>query len=103
MEAHDSRLGSYAWRSILRERDVILSGARWRVGNEQKIKIWQSKWLPKMCTTPLLESPIKDFANSIVDSLIDPIKRESISELVDGLFVPKVAESIKKIPLSRVA
>ena len=39
LEAHDSRLGSYAWRSILRGRDVILSGARWRVGNGQKIEI----------------------------------------------------------------
>ena len=55
------------------------------------------------CTAPLLECPIKDFANSRVDSLIDPIKRELISELVDGLFVPEVADSIKKIPLIRVA
>ena len=64
---------------------------------------WQSKWLPKKCTAPLLECPIEDFANSSVDSLRDPIKREWISELVDGLFVPEVAKSIKKIPLSRVA
>ena len=41
LEAPNSRLGSYAWRSILRGRDVILSGARWRVGNGQRIKIWQ--------------------------------------------------------------
>ena len=33
LEAPDSRLGSYAWRSILRGRDIILSGARWRVRN----------------------------------------------------------------------
>ena len=102
LEALDSRLGSHAWKSILRGRDVILNGARWRVGNGQKIKIWQSKWLPKKYTAPLLECPIDDFANSSVDSLIDPIKREWITELVDGLFVPEVVESIKKIPLSRV-
>ena len=74
----------------------------WRVGNGQKIKIWQSKWLPKKYTAPLLECPIEDFANSSVDCLIDPIKREWITELVDMLFVLEVVKSIKKIPLSRV-
>ena len=38
-----------------------------------------------------------------MDSLIDPIKRKWIPKLVDGLFVPKDAEIIKKIPLSRAA
>ena len=38
-----------------------------------------------------------------MDSLIDPIKWEWISELVDGLFVPEDADIIKKIPLSCAA
>lgn len=33
MEATDSRMGSYAWRSILHGREVIKREARWRVGN----------------------------------------------------------------------
>ena len=36
MEAMDSRIGSYAWRSILVGRDVIQRGARWRVGDGKK-------------------------------------------------------------------
>lgn len=32
MEASDSTCGSYAWHNILRDRDVLLKGARWRVG-----------------------------------------------------------------------
>ena len=36
MEAKDSRLGSYAWRSILIGRDVIQRGPRSRVGNGKK-------------------------------------------------------------------
>lgn len=39
MEATDSRSGSYAWRSILKGRDVLQRGARWRVGNGESIKI----------------------------------------------------------------
>ena len=38
MEAKDSRMGSYAWRSILIERDVIQRRARWRVGDGKKKK-----------------------------------------------------------------
>ena len=36
MGAKDSRIGSYAWRSILVGRDVIQRGARWRVGDGKK-------------------------------------------------------------------
>ena len=40
MEALDTRMGSYAWKSILIGRDVIQRGSRWRVGNGEKISIW---------------------------------------------------------------
>ena len=36
MEAKDSRIESYAWRSILIGRNVIQRGARWRVGDGKK-------------------------------------------------------------------
>ena len=36
MGTNDSRIGSYAWRSILVGRDVIQRGARWRVGDGKK-------------------------------------------------------------------
>ena len=39
MEAADSRLDSYAWKSILKGRDVLLRGARWRVGSGENINI----------------------------------------------------------------
>ena len=41
MEVADSRLGSYAWKSILRGRDIIQRGAKWKVGGGEKINIWQ--------------------------------------------------------------
>ena len=39
LEATDSRMGSYAWKSILIGRDIIQRGSRWSIGNEEKIKI----------------------------------------------------------------
>ena len=40
LEATDSRMGSYAWKSILIGRNIIQRGSRWRVGNGEKISIW---------------------------------------------------------------
>ena len=40
MEAKESALGSYVWKSILRGRDVMKQGACWRVANGKSIKIW---------------------------------------------------------------
>lgn len=37
---------SYAWRSILKSRDVIQKGVFWRVGDGRMIDIWSHKWLP---------------------------------------------------------
>ena len=38
--------GSYAWRSILKARKVILLGARWRIGDGSSVKIFKDSWLP---------------------------------------------------------
>ena len=40
------KAGSYAWKSILRARKVIVMGAKWRVGDGQSIKVFEDKWLP---------------------------------------------------------
>ena len=39
LEAKDSSSASYAWKSILKGREVILKGAQWRVGDGQQIRI----------------------------------------------------------------
>ena len=39
MEAKDSRSSSYACRSILQGRDVLLKGSRWMLGNAKSMKI----------------------------------------------------------------
>ena len=39
LEAPDSAKGSYAWRSILKDREVLEKGGRWRVGYGKDISI----------------------------------------------------------------
>ena len=40
------KLGSYAWRSILGARKVIAEGAKWRIGNDCRTRIYHDNWLP---------------------------------------------------------
>ena len=40
LETSDSAKGSYAWRSILKGREVLKKGGRWKVGNGKDISIW---------------------------------------------------------------
>ena len=46
LDAKDSTIGSYAWKSILGARDVIRRGMVWRIGNGQDVRIKEDKWLP---------------------------------------------------------
>ena len=103
MEATDSRLGSYAWKSILRGRDIIKRGAIWRIGSGEKINIWQQRWLPRKHLPRQPMCRLENFENCMVDLLIDPNTRTWNKGLIDGLFVEEDAELIEKIPLSRAA
>ena len=38
--------GSYAWRSIPGARKVIAEGAKWRIGNGCRTRIYHDNWLP---------------------------------------------------------
>lgn len=47
IEARIGRNTSYSWHRIAEARWVIERGAKWKVGNGEKIKkIWKSNWLP---------------------------------------------------------
>ena len=46
LEAKDSSSASYAWKSILKGRDVILKGALWRIGDGKRVRILGDNWLP---------------------------------------------------------
>jgi len=48
MEATDLASASYAWHSILKGRDVLLKGAKWRVGCGKSISVWLDAWLPPL-------------------------------------------------------
>ena len=46
LEAPQSQTGSYAWKSSLKGRNVLMEDLRWRVGDGESINVWEDSWLP---------------------------------------------------------
>ena len=103
LEPRESILGSHAWKSILKGRDVILEGACWWIGDGKSIKIWQHHWLPIKHPTKIISPVLELIEEATVDCLINSNTRTLNTEMVDGIFTPQEAEAIKKTPLSRFA
>ena len=71
MEAKESASSSYAWKSILKDRDVIHRGSFWRPGNGKLVKIWQHHWLPIKHPTKVISLVLETIEEVIVDCLIN--------------------------------
>ena len=48
---------SYTWRSIYNGLEVVKRGTQWRVGNGDRIHIWEDKWLPTLTTYKVIAPP----------------------------------------------
>ena len=100
MEAPHSPSGSYTWRSILKGREVLVRGARWRVGNGKSIKIWDDPWLPSLEHPRILSPVIDGLQEATVDCLINLTPRSWDRDAFLGYFAPMETNLILKIPLS---
>ena len=99
MEATGLASASYAWHSILKGRDVLLKGAKWRVGFGKSISVWLDAWLPPLDHPRILSPQVKGFEDLKVFDLIDPESKRWDENLLHGLFVPEEVSLIKNIPL----
>ena len=101
MEAKELATSFYAWKSILKGREVIQMGARFRVGKGKNIKIWQHHWLP-IKHPPLVSSPlIESMEDATVDCLIDNNTGKWDAEMLKGVLILAEAELVQRIPLPR--
>ena len=88
-------------RSILKGRDVLLKGARWRVGSGENISIWNDAWLPSLEHPRILSDMVPGFEDGRVSDLINPGTKTWDANLVHGLLSPEEAALVLNIPLSR--
>ena len=101
MEAKESSNASFAWKSILRGRDVIKRGAVWRIGNGTLVHIWGDRWLPGAVNNKVLSPAVVANTSTLVSSLIDQTNRVWKGEIIESYFFEWEAKIIKNIPLCR--
>ena len=103
LEAPDSAKGSYAWHSILKGREVLKKGRRWRVGNGKDISIWGDAWLPSISTPRVNNLMGIEFPEVRVSSLINAQTQNWDVDLLQALFKPEEVQLIRGISLGDVS
>ena len=99
MEAKIPANSLYAWKSIMKGRNVIKRGAKWRIGLGRSIHIWGENWLPNSCHPKVLSPRVEGKGVSLVANLIDPDVKEWKANVIDKLFYDFEAALIKNMPL----
>ena len=91
---------SFAWRSLLHGRDVLVKGLDKMVGNGSSLYVWTDSWIKDgHLRRPLIKNSIIDIDPRVSD-LIDRSKRDWIKEKLEALFYPEdVALILKTRPV----
>ena len=101
MEARSPSNASYAWKSIMKGREVIKRGTVWRIGTGTSIRVWGDNWLPVKNKPRILSPKLEGTGTIWVSDLIDPINRTWKEDMLDRFFYDFEAATIKNIPLCR--
>ena len=101
MEAKIPANSLYAWKSIMKGRNVIKQGAKWRIGSGRAIHIWGENWLPNSGHPKVLSPRIEGKGVNLVADLIDPVNKEWKGNIIDNLFYDFEAAIIKNMPLCK--
>ena len=77
---------SYAWRSILGARKLLLKGVRWRVGNGRSINIWWDRWIGGAGSGYVITPRRLLHENACVSTLIDENNGYWRDDLIKEVF-----------------
>ncbi|GAU29911.1 hypothetical protein TSUD_148190 [Trifolium subterraneum] len=62
---------SYAWRSIMQANDLVRMGSTWRIGNGNKVRIWEDGWILNNSDYLVHGPRVQLEENALVSELID--------------------------------
>jgi hypothetical protein len=91
---------SYAWRSLMHAKEVISSGARWAIGNGQKVQIYNDGWIPNLKNFKIQSSVGILGEEATVSELIDVNSKMWKRDLIYNNFNRYEATQILNIPIS---
>lgn len=94
MDAKEGFQPSYAWRSILKGREVLSKGLRWQVGNGANIRVFEDQWLPRAHSFKPITHQYEFGKDLYVADLINWEEGGWITPIVEEIFHPLGAEII---------
>ena len=100
MEATSPNSASYAWKSIIKGREVIQRGAVWRIRDRCSVSIWGTHWLPAKHSPKIISPCIGALADAKVSALLDAENRAWKEDVLQDNLLNFEADMIRKIPLS---
>ncbi|XP_074298165.1 uncharacterized protein LOC141628985 [Silene latifolia] len=102
LEAELGSNPSFTWRSIWESKDVILSGARRRVGDGWSTKVWLDPWIPNTQSRRVLSPRNGSDISLKVAQLMNDDYNGWNEELIGALFLPFEQERIRTIRISDI-
>lgn len=78
VQSINAKLGprpSFVWRSLIAGHTLLKEGLAWRIGNIQKVIIWEDRCLPLPHSLLLLAPSMANDVFKLVADLIDAYKR----------------------------
>ena len=75
MEAKNPANASYAWKSILKGRDVIKRGVAWRIGLGLSVQVWGDNWLPTKHNPKIISPVVAGGEGAKVGDFIDQVQK----------------------------
>ena len=98
MEAKNPNPASYAWKSIIKGREVIRRGGVWRVGDGQSIRIWRDNQLP-VKQKPIMISPSLHMdPDATISNFIDQESRTWREDILENSLLDFEASTTEKNP-----
>ena len=98
MSATLKQKSSYTWQSIMAGVDTLRRGYIWRIGDGEKVNIWEDSWIPQSPTRKVLTIRGNNLITRVCD-LIDPATGDWDSQLVNLTFWEVDVQRILSIPL----
>ena len=100
LHAQLGRRPSFAWRSIMATKEVIVKGSRWNIGNGQRVNIWDDQWIPRPESFKVFSPRQPQHEAMHVSDLIDVDRRSWGITKVRSTFLPHEVEVVLGIPIN---
>lgn len=101
LQSEISKRPSFAWKSLLHGRDLLISDLKKMIGNGLSINVWSDPWIhDNPLRIPLMKNIFVDL-NLKVSDLLDPISHDWNRIKLHDLFYPMdivLIEAMKPIP-----